>query len=315
MPLCTQKDFCMHLEVPLVYTAYMNRSDLDKLMQKHVAFILQNINFESASVHVHINGKRGVDLPRAAFILYALSNVLASGHAPQSLRTVQNELVTLFWKLFQESERVLSDRNKMFMQLYGMRFLKNLGEDYSVCVDAFSRNTYEHLFTYPVQTYVFISACHECPEFIKKFPYTKALLQAAYDTFDFWLHTDAGNALHAFHFSEISAWDGTVPHSIQTSAAHRMNTLFLSDIEAGAVHASGIAKCMEHWARVGDVDMFERGMQKLQSRSIAAYSAYLHPAFERFADILYTETDASQYVCLDTSGHLINAYTYLYGTH
>jgi hypothetical protein len=293
----------------------MNRPDLDELMQKQIAFILQNINFESATVHVHINGKRGADLPRAAFILYALSNVLASGHAPQSLHEKRNELVTLFWKLFQESERAQSDRNKMFMQLYGMRFLKNLGEDYSACVDAFSRITYEHLFTYPVQTYVFISACHECPELIRKFPYAAALLQGAYDTFDFWLHTDAGDTMHAFHFSEISAWRGAAPEYVYESAARRMSVQFLTDIERGAVHASGIAKCMEHWARVGDMSMFERGMQALQSRSITVYSSYLHPAFEQFTDILYTETDASQYVCLDTSGHLINAYTSLYGTH
>lgn len=291
----------------------MVRTEFDEYIKVQTAFILQSIDFDAASIRIHLHGGASRDLPRSAFILYTLGRLIRSGHAPSILTEKRDHLVLLYNRILSAALKTDSVRNIQFVQLYGMRFLHALNHDVTETVAGFAEHkSFAHLFTYPVTTYVFVSAYYECQQLREQFPFAESLHGAALDTLDYVLSSKAGDTYRAFHFAEISAWHHRAPHALIQKAHARMLAQYSEDIQAGRMYASGIAKCLEHWARMKDTHAFARGFEALNARRMSAYKTYLHPEFEKFADSIFSETNTSQYVCLDTSAHLIHAYLNLY---
>ena len=75
--------------------------------------------------------------------------------------------------------------------------------------------------------------------------------------------------------------------------------------------SSGIAKTMEHLARVGSYKDFESALSFLEKRNYQKFKNFKSSKFDKFQKI-YCEYDDTMYISLDTNTHLINAYLNFY---
>jgi hypothetical protein len=193
-----------------------------------------------------------------------------------------------------------------------MRFLKELGEDMALCIDSFKERSYADLFTYPVTTYLFLSAYVQCPELREAYPFSTSLRDAAVANFDYLLFSQEKNRYRAFHFAELSQWKEEMPADLYAEAERVMNTFFVRDVADPRSYSSGIAKCMEHFSRKNDTEMLDAGFAFLKKRRISAYAQYLRPDLVPYAQDIFAETEYSQYINLDTSAHLVHTCLNLY---
>lgn len=278
---------------------------LDQAKQE-VDILWRFIDPSTPYIEIHINKKKMPDYARMMFVLSAL----ARGVKHQIVTKEQKEvLLDVFWKLYNKTENILSPTHMQYVDLYGMRFLNTLGEDYSVLTASFSGRGHQDLFTYPVLTYIFVSAYKECLLLRKQYPFATSLQYEAYKVLDWLLRSDEHVSYLPFHFAELSAWNDDSVLAIQKLAYEYIDHCFKGEyLTRPESTTSGVAKCMEDFARRGVTNRFEECEAFLLKRQLIRFKEYIRPDQKKIATHLYTENNDTQYICLDTNAHLLNAY-------
>lgn len=286
---------------------YKNKYFLKQKISEQIGFIFTQINFAEPSINIHLNKPSKPDYTRMFFILFSLSRVYKYG----LLTDNKDKVVKLFYDLFAKSKEVLQTELMRYVELYGQRFLNNLNIEDEICINSFKNGEYASLYKYPVITYVFLSAFFEC-DLKQKYLFSESLKNAGLANIDYLLFSENRDSKMAFHFSEISAWKGFIPDYLLGEGVKATGELFERDAKNDMSSSSGIAKVLEHFARIDDVANFEKGLQFLEKRIYKRFGNFMNPKFANFSDKIYTENSDSQYICLDTSAHLLNAYINFY---
>ena len=295
----------------VLYSFVMTKDELITYTQSSLQFIADNIDVARGIVHVHIHAGKKVDRPRSAFVLCCLARAYACGIPLPETLTKEN-LIQVYNTIFNESKKHDTLRDRRFVELYGMRFFEYLNEDYTPYVFSFMEGEYSDLYTYPVTLYTFISTWIMCPKLRDVYPFATSLYATACTQMEYILFSEEKNKYNAFHFAEVSLWQEHIPRHVYDRACSLVNTLFLRDVASVLSYTSAIAKNLEHFARVGDDAKFAQGMHFIRARAIGTYSNYLNPNLIAYRDTVYVETKDSQYICLDTSAHILQAYINLY---
>jgi hypothetical protein len=276
----------------------------------HLAYIIHRYTPESKTFQIHMYGSSAPDYPRMAFTYYTLARTLASRLILNNPLSRQ-QILDGYAQIFTLSARTDSLRDQRYAQLYGMRLHELLNEPYTHIIDAFIIGSYASLFSYPVATYVFLSTYFECPALRDTYPFADSLKNTALSAVDHLLFSNELDTLRAFHVSEISAWQHSVPPHLYARALDVMRIKFAHDTCDSTASSSGLAKSLEHFARIGDTDSVALGMRALASRRLSTF-VYRNPTLTKHVDTIYAETPASQHSHLDTSAHLIHMYLNLY---
>jgi hypothetical protein len=193
-----------------------------------------------------------------------------------------------------------------------MRFLNNLGQDYSELVESFKKGKYSELFTYPVLTYIYVSAYKECSKLKELFPFSESLFHEAMNVFDFLSFSNLNENYKPFHFAELSSWGLESEYNFLKKAYEIIENGFSENYPSPESSSSGVAKCMEDFARRGKIELFQRCESFIGHRKLSRFGEYISPDQEEISHLLYTENGHSQYICLDTNAHMLNAYINLY---
>ncbi len=270
------------------------------------------ISVDPPAVSIHINKSSAPDYPRAMFVLFSLARASRFGFVPRERVAA---LRAVFWSLYDEAKVKGLPKDMLYVDLYGMRFLAQLGDDATELIDSFAARPHANLFTYPVLTYIYVSAYLECKALRTTYPFSTNLFYESRKVFEYWLRSSDGAQYLPFHFSEVSAWTGHVDDTLLALAASRVERLFDAGyLSRTDISASGVAKCMEHFARrqssarLGECEAF------LAGRRLSRFGTFVRPDQAALAHSLFTERADSQYLCLDTSAHRLHAFCNLYET-
>ncbi len=284
-------------------------------IQKNCEFILSNIDFSNPKINIHIQGQgvQKLDYPRMFFILCTLARASSTGH----FKIDRSKFIKLFWDLYKlaEAEKIKSKidfSNFRFVELYGMRALNFLKEDFSQLLESFKKGSYENIYSYPVTSYVFVTTFLEC-ELRKKYEYSSEIFNQSMKIFDYITYSSAKNNFLPFHFAELSLWENKFDKNtdlLARDAGEIISSTFTTYLNSQP-SASGVAKCLEHFSRIGDLENYFKAFVFLNSRNIQKYKNYLNPDFLKFENI-FTENENSQYICLDTNAHIVHSLINLY---
>ena len=283
-------------------------------VRRHASVLLSYVNFEDMTVAVHLNQKQVVkDYPRMVFLLFTLSRVYRADHAATTLQNKRREILIVFWAIYEYAKKNLEEKDFLYVVLYGMRFLNNLGESYQRLVSDFSSMRYAALYGYPVSAYLYLSTYQECEALRTGYDFSLEIMLQCKKAFDFWLFSNTKDALLPFHFSELSLHPEILEQELIVKASTVISQKFSEGyLRNDRTSSSGVAKCMEDFARRGLTDRLEECMNFLEGRRLSKFQNYLRPDQEKNADVLFTEDTSSQYVCLDTNAHLLHTYMNIY---
>lgn len=303
----------------------LNEEKIISLILKEVEIILNFVDFDNKEIYIHLNNLKTKDYPRMFFVLFSISRAMQSKKLSESLGIkfgdLQIKVIPLFWRLYEKAlaevcnsksdkELHLSKKNDFrYVEIYAMRFLNNLKIDYSKVLDSFKKGDYSSIYSHPVSSYIFMSLYEESLDLKKLYPYTESVFINCQRVFDYILHSSRKKLFLPFHFAELSNHK-TVPDQLKQRACIVMNEgvdgLYLA--EDG--YSSGVAKCAEHYSRIGDFSRLNMCFIFLDKRRLSGNGEYISAHFNmnKLSDYLYKEVDFSQYVCLDTNAHLLNCY-------
>ncbi len=279
--------------------------------QKHVKILWHFIDQKNAHIDIHINVKKREDYARSIFVLYTLGRASRYGLLSKEQ---MGQIERLFWRIYEKALIITPTPFIHYVILYGMRFLQILDIETKQerLIGTFrNQSTYADLFTYPVLTYIFISTYIECPTLKEHFPFTESLYHEGLKIFDFLLRTSEHVRYRPFHFAELSAWEGKISATLLSLAYANIENSFDRYLLTGA-SSSGVAKCMEDFARRNLQDRLQQCKLLLEKRRLTKFGDYIRPDQTSFADMFYTEEPGKQYVCLDTCAHLIHMNLNLY---
>ena len=280
-----------------------------KELLTHIEILYHYCDFKNGKVAVHLNGKKGDDYPRMSFILFTLSRAYVCGFIKDTDGAKKAELVALFWSIYTTASTTLKENELLYVHLYGMRFLKNVGENYDTIIDDFKTKKYGSLYAYPVGAYLYMSTYIECEMLREKYAFSNEIFLQCKKMFDFLLYSNMKDTWLPFYFSDLSAHteyvEAHILHKTYSVIEQKFEKGYLSD---KSIFSSGVAKCMEDFARRGESKLLTDCFSFLETRKLASYKEYIHPDQKQYMEHLYTENESSQYVCLDTNAHLVHTY-------
>ncbi len=289
----------------------MNLFD-DKKLLSHIDIIYKFCDFENGRITIHINGIKKDDYPRMAFNLFTLGRAYASGFIKDTDGKKKQELLSLFWRVYTYSQENEAWKDDIYVKLYGMRFLEQLGEDYSIVINDFRGKDYRSLYGNLVTAYIYMPTYLECSALRETYDYAEEIFLQCKEIFDFILYSNTEEEHPPFHFSELSACSGFVESHIQERAYKNIQRHFDNGYLNPLTGSSCIAKCMEDFARRGEDELLTKCFTFLEKRSTGRFINYIRSDYSTISQYLYTEKDDSQYICLDTNAHLIHTYINLY---
>ena len=236
------------------------------------------------------------------------SGVLEDGN--EQLR--KDLLVKLFWNIYAKSTKECTQDDILYVLLYGMRFLEMVGDGTESLVKEFATKNHTSIYTHPISAYLFMSAYKECKELREGYSFSNEIFLQCKKVFDYMLFSDEIETSLPFYFAELSYHEDAVDAHITQEAYKAIGKMFAQGYLRQNVSASGVAKCMEDFARRGETTLFNECLSFLESRKLSRFKEYLHSTQESFAEDTFTEDAHSQYFCLDTQAHLVHAYLNLY---
>ncbi len=273
-----------------------------ELVQKYTQCLLFSASHTARGFQVYFNGPEAPDHARMMFLAYTLARVFV--RFPE-MALAREELLSRIDSIQSDASTPLA---RLYTSMYGMRARTLLREPIDDLMNDFLALDHAHLFEYPVTMYVLVSTGFENKKFLEH-PFALSLHTHAITVLDFTLR-DSRQSWNPFCFAEVSAWEGMVHPSLTTLARESMRTNFIKNA-TDVVTASGIAKCLEHFARVHDAETFLRGVEILTARSLEHYS-FLDPRLQLYASVLFSEYPRDQRVCMDTAAHMIHSYLNIY---
>lgn len=281
-------------------------------LHKHIEILWHYCDFKNNKVAVHLNLKREDDYPRMSFTLFTLSRAYSNGFVDDEDGDKKRSLLLLFWSIYDASGKVLNENDMLYVLLYGMRFLKNFGEDYNKLINDFENRKYGSIYAYPVCAYVYMSTYIECEVLRAKYPFSNEIFLQCKKMFDFLLYSNLRESSPPFHFSEMSLHTQYVEQHLVEKVDKVIRQKFENGYLGNSIATSGVTKCMEDFARRGEDELLKKCFSFLEKRSMSKYEKYMNPDQEKRMKYLYVENDLSQYVCLDTNAHLVHTYINLY---
>ncbi len=282
-------------------------------LHKHIEILYHYCDFKNGKVGVHLNGKKDDDYPRMSFILFTLSKAYAYGFIDDIDGHKKQELITLFWSIYSTASISLKESEMLYICLYGMRFLKNFNQEYTVILKDFETKKYGSLYAYPVSAYLYMSTYIECENLRKEYSFSKEIFLQCKKMFDFLLYSNMKETCLPFYFSELSAHALYVESHILQKANSVIQQKFEKGyLNDGNIFTSGVAKCMEDFARRGEFELLKSCFAFLEKRNVDKYKDYIHPYQKENIEYLYSENESSQYICLDTNAHLVHTYLNLW---
>jgi hypothetical protein len=286
------------------YSIHMfSKVELENRIAEQVRCLTFAMGRTPGQLQVFFHNEKNPDYARMLFCAFTLARL---HRALPHLSPPKSALIHLVTNVYTKAG--VSGRSPSLC-LYAMRALQALEADYGYVLEDFLQLDHAPIFTYPVTMYICISAGFECPLFLEN-TFARSLHNHALATLDFVLHTENTN-WNPFQFAEVSAWHGKVPPSLECAALSYMDTHYPTTFISKNASSSGIAKCLEHFARVRDYTALELGLKTLSERKLMHHT-FIDPLLQPLAHLLSTETLGSQELCMDTSAHLINTYLYLY---
>lgn len=144
----------------------LNKKFLENEIRENLKFIINNINFNTKVINIHIQKGEGFiyDYPRMFFIIHLISRL----HKNNLINFGEKELLDLFWGIYEKAKNNISKDPFRYVDMYGMRTLNNLNQPIDMLIKNFSLGEYSYIFSYPVTTYVYLSTYNECSQ-IKDF--------------------------------------------------------------------------------------------------------------------------------------------------
>ncbi len=279
------------------------RESLYKLIDQEISLLFNFINFESSKIEIHINLPGEEDYARGAFTLFGLSMAYKSGFKNNiDIKSIIN----LFDKLHAKS-LVSKNNNHIYLILYGIRMRNNLGLDYQDLLEEFKKENMSTIYSYPVLTYIYMSAYKEC-KLMSEDKFLQSVYLQAHNTFEFIIYSSHKDKFLPFHFAELS----NIDEDLGVRADIIMREKFKFGYPDNSAYTSGVAKCLEHYTRAKDNAMIKRCVDFINTRSLSLNSEYLKPDLKANMNNLYRETNSSNYICLDTNTHLLLSYLNLY---
>jgi hypothetical protein len=291
----------------------ISRETLVEAIHIHSAIIFSQINFKEAAIAIHLNINKRNDYPRMMLALFTLGRVYEHSLPCKEMKGREEDILKLFWDIFEKANKECEPHERIYVLLYGMRFLNAVKQPYGKLLDIFKTISYETLYAYPVSVYVYMSTYIECENLRQEYDFSKEIFAQCKKVFDFLLYTRERETFQPFYFSELSACKAYVESSLLTRAVYVSQELFDNGyLKNSSTRPSGVAKCMEDFARRGDMMRFDSCLSFLETRKLSRFSIYMSPDQASHKDFLFTEDEYSQHVCLDTNAHLVNAYLNLY---
>jgi hypothetical protein len=180
--------------------------------------------------------------------------------------------------------------------------------DYSKILEKFRVTDLSKINTYPVLGYLYVNAFNELglenQDNIYKDIYLKSIRY-----FDYLLFTLNASTEPLFFISEITAWKNT-PMYLQNEASSQMNRYIEKNLNS-KYSSSGIAKCLEHFGRVKDVNNFHKVTKYLETRKPNMQNKFIDHFFKKYKTVYFENTESSL-VSIDINAHLILAYINMY---
>lgn len=280
------------------------KNSLDTCIQQEIKVLCAQIDINTHAIAIHLNTNYRDDYPRMCFILFSLSNAYKHGYISEIQK---NQLVLLFWKIYSDSLVMLDAEQFEYVDLYGIRFLHNMSENLTRLIDHFSMQEYSRLYTDPIRMSIFMHAYEECPLLREKFTYSQAIYNTCCNTLHFILNSNIRNNYEPFYFAELQ--DLRMLDSVTKQKAHHVILKKFKDhyLQEQAT-SSGAASCLEHFVQVPDSSILEDIFLFLSQRKLSHFGVYIRAEYIENSTVLITENTDSQYVCLDTHAHLLNAY-------
>lgn len=288
------------------------KQELQEHIARHVAILFRNINSTQHTITIHTNSSNGDDYPRMIFVVYTLARAYRCGFVTDSSGAIQEELVELFWKLYDHSKRTLSLREFIYVQLYGIRFLTSFGHSVQRIIEDFMDTDHSSIYTHPISAYLYMSTYQESDELRSMYHFSEDIFLLCKQVFDYMLFSNRKEALLPFYFAELSYQQERVENYMVEQAYVVVRHFFATGYPSETASSSGVAKCMEDFARRGDEDLFQVCVSFLEQRQLSRFTEYIPSSQIDDSEYLYTEDAYSQHVCLDTNAHLVHAYLTLY---
>lgn len=288
---------------------YNKNIDIKKEVLKNIDVLYSQIDFQNSKINIHINYEKGEDYPRMAFVLFSLSRAYKNKFLDQDKK---QELLKLFFRIY-EQVKLSEDKSPfLFVMLYGMRMFKNLDEDYNFIIEDFKEQNYSPIYNNTIMASIFMSCFTECDKLRTGFDYSQEIFLQCKKIFDYIIFSNKSEDYEAFYFSELSTLEKSLPSYTLKATYKLIEEKFSTGYLQRNVSATGVAKCMEDFARRGESQLFNKCIKFLEQRKLSRFSEYLRPDQEVFKDNLFTENNDSQYICLDTNVHLLNTYLNIY---
>lgn len=290
--------------------------DIQKHMPKE--FILQEIEanlklvryaFGKSGVQIHFDGgeMNKKDFPRNFYTFFTLSRLWKNG-----LGNVDKlEIGNIMQKVFDEMQLQNSSEGLWFVCGYGLRACENFknAELKKKLLEVFKGLDFKDLYKSFVAMYVFMSTYHEVEE-VRQDKFLESVYFTCLKVFEVQFYK-VGVKYPPFYFSEFSYFPKSTPaylwEDVQKYVKDNFNNIYLT----GNLASSGIAKTMEHFANVGDVEGFNLGLKFLEQRKYKYIFGFKNTNLPN-VECIYTEYSNSLYVMLDTNLHLLNAYINFY---
>ena len=288
---------------------YTKEEVLEKINAYHT-LIVNHISFSFARITIHLYNDDRDDYPRMVFALSSIAYSYSRGASPLSQED-KERIVRLFWSLHDKAKGVCDEKEKLYVLLYGIQMLSYLKAPHDILVEEFKHSPYKELFTYPVMTYCFMTAYIKS-DALKDCDYAGELFLQAKKVFDYYLYSNKKEEMLPFYFAELSYHEAYIEKHM-LKRAESIIVSKLPDYLKNGASASGVAKCMEHFARIQDLEHFRLCEQFLQKeRNVSKFAIYSDKKFSNYSQYMYTESEDSQYMCLDTFAHLLMAFSTLY---
>lgn len=288
------------------------KKEIEERIAVHVAILFRNINFTKNKITIHTNSGKGEDYPRMIFVMFTLARAYRCGFVTDHNGTIQVKLLELFWSLYDYSKNNLPLQEFIYVQLYGIRFLTSLGHSSQQIIKDFKDTDHSSIYTHPVSAYLYMSTYQESDELRKGYYFSEDIFLLCKQVFDCMLFSNRKEALLPFYFSELSYQREGVEDFMLEQAYIVIRHFFVTGYPSEIASSSGVAKCMEDFARREEEELFQVCVSFLAQRQLSRFTEYIPSSQVNDSEYLYTEDAYSQYVCLDTNAHLVHAYLTLY---
>jgi hypothetical protein len=278
-----------------------------KEIEENLKFVLYNIYPDKVSIHIDRGDKNSTDLPRAFYTYFTISRLWKN-----NLGNVRQNFNEKFWKQKLEEDIVMdAELETLFVCLYGMRASKNFGfsEPLDRLLNVFKNLNTKNIFSSAVSMYVFMSTYQEVPE-LRKDEFAESLYNNCLRGLELMLNRENIKS-HPFYFSEFSYFYDKIPDYFWEEVKKYIKANFNREYLKGNLASSGVAKTLEHFANVGDIEGFNLGLEFLEPRKYKNLTGFKNTFLPNF-DRIYTEHNDSIFVVLDTNLHLLNAYVNFY---